>query len=131
MTTLGKPGLGIGGTGSLHKGWLNRIIGTDGKNLKRQDAKFAKETRYGAFEISFESSQTRFIFYLTWRSWRLGGSNLFTLPNGVALGYPGMALTDVGAYGTNDQRAKARPTTPPTARTPPIKVRRVILSPSK
>lgn len=53
--------------------------------MNRQDAKSAKETRYGASEISFESSQTRSIFHLTWRSWRLGGENLFTLPNGVAL----------------------------------------------
>ena len=42
--------------------------------MNRQDAKSAKETRYGASEISFKSSQTRSIFYLTWRSWRLGGA---------------------------------------------------------
>jgi len=70
---------------SLQKGWLNRIIGTDWKNLKRQDAKCAKGTRYGASEISFESSQKRSVYDLTWRTWRLGGENIFTLPNGVAL----------------------------------------------
>ena len=45
-------------------------------------AKSAKETRYEACEISSESSEARSIFYLTWR---LGGENLITLPNGVTL----------------------------------------------
>ena len=31
-------------TGPLHQGWSNRIIGTEGKNMNRQDAKSAKET---------------------------------------------------------------------------------------
>jgi hypothetical protein len=53
--------------------------------MNRQDAKSAKETRYGAFEISFESSPTRSTFSLTWRSWRLGGENFFTLTAALAL----------------------------------------------
>ena len=57
--------------------------------MNRQDA---KEARYEAPEIRSEFSQTGPVFYLTWRSWRLGGENLFTLPNGVTLAKQGFAV---------------------------------------
>ncbi len=57
--------------------------------MNRQDA---KKVRYEAPEIRSEFSQTGPVFYLTWRSWRLGGENLFTLPHGVTLAKQGFAV---------------------------------------
>ncbi len=53
----GKAGFGI-----------NAADARDGKNMNRQDPKSAEETRYAAFEISSEFSQTRSVFYMTCRS---------------------------------------------------------------